>query len=135
MKRLALLAALLFASALCAAQQTQARSGTITVSGGTASGCFATPPTAGACFVVANKIGALAVSFEEIPNGSPSSVSTVVYGCMTGGTCDSIDTNTATSAAIRGFVTTKAYSIFLVVSTFSGGTSPSITVNYYATTS
>jgi hypothetical protein len=79
---------------------------------------------------IGNANGAYGASFEEIPSGSPASVSVTIQGCATGGTCDSAaDTNTSTSATIRGVTFTKVYDYFLVTATLSGGTTPKITVN------
>jgi hypothetical protein len=91
------------------------------------------PLVQGGTIRVPNPYGATATSWEEIPSGSPTSVSVTIQGCMRGGTCDAIaDTNTSTSAAIRGVVFTKPYTFFLVtVGTLSGGTNPTITVNAF----
>jgi hypothetical protein len=104
--------------------------GALTVSGGSASNCLGATPTAGSCINIPNLNGAYGATFEEIPVGSPSAVSVTVQGCMYGGTCDSAaDTNTSTSAANRGVTFSKVYNFFIIVGTFSGGTTPSIKVN------
>ena len=79
---------------------------------------------------VPNLYGATTTSWEEIPNGSPTGVSVTIAGCMRGGTCDAAqDTNTSTSAAIRGVTFTKVYGYFHIAVTLTGGTAPTITIN------
>lgn len=96
--------------------QLQSSSGSISVSGGTLS--------------ITNLYGAFNATFEEIPNGAPATVSITVQGCMRGQTCDSAaDTNTATTASIRGVVFAKLYTSFLVTATWTGGTNVTITIN------
>ena len=116
-----------------AAAQVQNGSGSITASGGTPSTCYPPPGSAaaGKCLVFVNFNGAYGANFEELPVGSPTSVSVSVYGCMRGGTCSSAaDTNTSTSAAIRPVTFTAPYDAFVVVATtLSGGTTPSMTIN------
>jgi hypothetical protein len=96
---------------------------TLTVSGGTASTCNSNPATApaGACVEILNPNGLTAAGFEELPIGTVSGVSVIAQGCMRGGTCDSAaDTNTGTSAVIRGVVFSKVYDFFLITGTFTG---------------
>lgn len=101
--------------------QTNSSTVVITASGGTKT--------------IVNSVGGLIANFEEIPSGSPATVSVTVQGCMRGGTCDAAaDTNTSTSAANRGVTFTKAYNYFLITASWTGGTNPTITVNYLVTT-
>jgi hypothetical protein len=85
----------------------------------------------GGTWDVPNPYGALTTSWEEIPVGTPTAVSVTIAGCMRGTTCDSAaDTNTSTSAAIRGVTFTKPYSYFHVAVTVTkSGESPTVTVN------
>lgn len=85
----------------------------------------------GGTLTIPNMYGAMNVSFEEIPSGSPSTVSVTIQGCMKGGTCDSaFDTNNSTSASIRSVTpTAKVYNYFLVTASWTGGTNASIQVN------
>lgn len=126
-----LLSAFLLWSAVGWAQVQNYPTGTISVSGGTAVNCMSAAPTAGSCVNIPNTYGAYGISVEEVPNGSPSGVSVTIQGCMRGGTCDSAaDTNSSTSAAIRGITFTKVYDLFIIVAgTLSGGTNPTITIN------
>jgi hypothetical protein len=87
--------------------------------------------SSGGTVTVANPNNYTAASFEEIPiTGSPGSASITVQGCMRGTTCDTAaDTNTGTSAAIRGISFSKVYDYFLVTATYSGGTATGYTIN------
>jgi hypothetical protein len=110
----------------------QNSSGVLSASGGTPSTCYPTNSAgAGKCVVFVNTNGAYGATFEEVPSGSPTGVSVVVYGCMRGGTCSAaIDTNSSTSAALRPVTFATPYDVFVIVaSTLSGGTSPTITIN------
>lgn len=89
----------------------------------------------GGTLQISNLYGGYNVSFEEIPSGSPATVSVVVQGCMRGGSCDTAaDTNTSTAAAIRFVTFTKAYNYFLVTASWTGGTNATIQVNPLITT-
>lgn len=91
--------------------------------------------TSGGTAKILNPYGGLVGAFEEVINGSPSTVSITIQGCMKGATCDTAaDTNTSTSNSIRNVNFTKAYNYFLVTASWTGGTSPSVTVNYSVTT-
>ena len=69
-------------------------------------------------------------TFEEVITGSPATTSIVIKGCMDGGTCDTLDTNTGTTSANRvpGSWTTL-YRYFTVIASWTGGTNVSIRVN------
>ena len=80
---------------------------------------------------VANAGGVLHASFEEIPTGSPATVSVTVVGCMRGGTCDAAsNTNTTATATIVYVTFAKAYDYFVVTPSWTGGTAVTYTVNY-----
>src|SRR5882724_1677049 len=120
MKNRILLAFALLLAPFASAQTTINKTYTISASGGTAD--------------IQNLYGTFNPTFEEIPNGSPATVSITVQGCGKGTnanpsvpTCDAIAglTNTSTAAA----TVTKFYTHYIVTATFTGGTNPSITVN------
>lgn len=78
-----------------------------------------------------NAPGGMSATFEEKIAGSPATVSIVIQGCMRGGTCDTLDTYTTVANANRpGSPITKLYDYFVVTPSWTGGTSPSVTVNY-----
>ncbi len=87
----------------------QQSSATITTSGGTAT--------------LNDPVGSATITLEEVISGTPSAMSIVTQGCMRGGTCATLDTNTATSSAIRSFV--GGYDHYVVTATWTGS---SITV-------
>ncbi len=92
--------------------------------------------TSGGSVTIGNPYGGYNASFEEIPSGSPATVSVTVKGCMRGGTCDAVvDTNTSTNAAIRFVTFAKAYTYFVVTASWTGGTNPTVQVNTLVTTS
>lgn len=74
--------------------------------------------------------GGLNATFEEKIAGSPATVSIVIQGCMRGGTCDTLDTYTTVANSNRAPSISKDYDYFTVTPTWTGGTSPSVTVNY-----
>ena len=136
-----LLAAALLTSAAAFGQGSpsvvQNATGILSASGGTASTCYPTNSAgAGKCVVISNFNGAYGATFEEVPAGSPASLSVTIYGCMRGGTCSaSVDTNSSTSAAIRPVTFTTPYDVFVIVAgTLSGGTNPTVTINLKAST-
>ena len=69
-------------------------------------------------------------TFEEKFTGSPSTVSVVIQGCMRGGTCDTLETYATATNSNRAPTVAKMYDYFAVTPTFTGGTSPLLTVNY-----
>lgn len=100
---------------------------------GTGSGvCSGSPLIAAGTCTVQNPGGVLHASFETVPSGSPTSASLAIQGCMRGGTCDTASaTVTSTTATITYVTFAKSYDSFLVTAnTLSGGTNPSIAVNY-----
>jgi hypothetical protein len=86
----------------------------------------------------ANDIGATSkVTFSEIILGAPATVSIVISGCMRGSgavaaICDVLETNVTNANANRHPAITVLYDFFTVVPTFTGGTTPTLTVNYTA---
>src|SRR5882672_2904616 len=114
MKKYILPFLLLFAPFVCA-QSIVNKTYTISASGGTAD--------------VQNLYGTFNPTFEEIPNGSPATVSVTVQGCGKGTnanpsvpTCEAVSglTNTSTSAAIVTAAVTKFYTHYIVTATFTG---------------
>jgi hypothetical protein len=81
-----------------------------------------------------NPVGVLLPTFAEKITGSPDTVSIVIKGCVIGDTigdnCNTLETNTSTATPqIRTFPTnTTAYDYFLVIPSWTGGTSPTVTV-------
>jgi hypothetical protein len=70
-------------------------------------------------------------TFEEIPSGSPATVSVTIVGCSKGGTCSAtLNTNTSTSAAVVSVnSTTVVYSYYLLTIAWTGGTNVSFQIN------
>ena len=136
MKQLLLGLLLLILPLPALAQKQSGNVGTLTATTGTPTNCYGANGfvTSASCLVIPNLYGAYGLSLEEIPQGSPSGVSVTVYGCMPNGTCDSVaDTNTSTSAAIRGITFTKIYGVWIVLlPTLTGGTG--VLVNQVAST-
>jgi hypothetical protein len=84
---------------------------------------------------IENISGAVTASFEELIAGSPSTVSIVIQGCMQGGTCTTLETNTSTTAGqIRTPTISTVYDYFTVQASWTGGTKVSVTVNATLTT-
>jgi len=131
-------AALLVLSAAAFGQAANVQNGSavLTATGGALSTCYPTQSVAGTCVFVPNLNGAYGMTFDEVPAGSPTTVSILVYGCMRGGACSSVlDTNSSTSEAIRPVTATTPYDVFVVVSaTLTGGTTPTETINYKLST-
>jgi hypothetical protein len=69
-------------------------------------------------------------TFEELIAGSPATVSIIIKGCMSGGTCDTLETNTTTTAGQNRTPTIATlYDYFTVTGSWTGGTNVSIKVN------
>jgi len=86
----------------------------------------------GVTYQLNNRIGALNLTFEYVMSGSPGSVVMTIQGCMRGGTCDTLDTYTGTSSTVRKI--TGLYDNYQITSTtLSGGTSPTVQMNAYFT--
>lgn len=93
-----------------------------------------TTSTSGTVLTIQNN-GGLVPSFEELFTGSPATVSVVIKGCATGGTCDVLETYTTVANSVRSPTVSKIYSYYTVTPSWTGGTSPTFTVNTYITTS
>lgn len=74
-----------------------------------------------------NQIGSAIATFEYVPGGTIGTASNVLRGCMRGGTCDILETSTTTTATKRTVV--GLYDYFTITPTFTGGASPTLTVN------
>jgi hypothetical protein len=122
MKRLLLVIALTSAIVYsCSAQDTDKAARTARFSG--------TALTA-VVLTVDNQYASMNVSFEEKFSGAPATASTVILGCMSGGTCDAaLDTNATSTNTIKSPALTKPYDYFTVTPTFTGGTTPTLTLN------
>jgi hypothetical protein len=84
---------------------------------------------------IGNPSGAVSASFEELITGSPSTVSIVIQGCMSGKTCTTLETNTSTTAAqVRSPTIPTVYDYFNISASWTGGTSTTVTVNSTSTT-
>lgn len=94
--------------------------------------------SAGTTGSFSNDVGAMTkVTFSEIILGAPTTVSIVVSGCMRGNgavvaICDVLETNVTNANANRHPAITVLYDYFTVVPTFTGGTTPTLTVSYTA---
>ena len=89
--------------------------------------------TSGSTIIVGGN-GGLIGSFEEIFNGSPATVSVVIQGCLTAGTCSTIDTNTVATNTVRTLNFSVVYAYFKVTASWTGGTNPSVQINTRLTT-
>jgi hypothetical protein len=95
------------------------------------SGTAGTIATSGQSVNIGNPHGVLHLSVEVIPHGGPSTLVVAISGCMRAGTCsDPIATSNEATANVIAVAPATPYDYFLVTATFSGGTSPSVTVNY-----
>lgn len=96
--------------------------------------------SAGTTGSFSNDVGAMAkVTFAEYILGAPTTSSIVISGCMRAplGTaiapiCDVLETYATVANANRHPAITVLYDYFTVVPTFTGGASPTLTVNYTA---
>lgn len=89
----------------------------------------------GSSWTTANPGAGVQASFEELFTGTPATASVVIQGCMRGGTCTTLNTNTVVSNAIitpsfGGVV----YDNLLITASWTGGTNPSVVVNSVITT-
>jgi hypothetical protein len=92
-----------------------------------------TTSTSGTVMSFSNELGGMTASFEEIITGSPASSSIVIKGCKIGTTCITLETYTGNVTDVRGPAVDKIYDYFTVTPTWTGGTSPTVTVNYTVT--
>lgn len=88
--------------------------------------------SSGQSMSVPNTIGVSAITAEYKIAGGPATASIVLKGCMRGGTCDTKETSTATTSSIRALL--GLYDFYTVDATFTGGTSPTVTVNIIGAT-
>jgi hypothetical protein len=80
--------------------------------------------------IVVPSNGGVSANFEYLFTGSPSSCSITLQGCGYGGTCDALGSTVSSCTATNNAPTfTKPYNYFIVTPTFSGGTTPTFTVN------
>lgn len=86
--------------------------------------------TSGNSVTYNNIKGALNFSVEEKFTGGPATVSVTVQGCMVGGTCQTIDTYTTVTNAVRSI--TGLYTSLTFSATWTGGTNPTAVFNVYA---
>jgi hypothetical protein len=73
-----------------------------------------------------NVIGSGLTRFEYNITGGPASASIVLKGCMRGGTCDTLQTDTTTADTTR--LISGLWDYFTIAPTFTGGTSPKAAV-------
>lgn len=85
--------------------------------------------TSGGSITIDNRLHGAITSFEEKITGSPSTISVVIRGCMRGGTCDVLDTNSNIANDIRSPSVSKAYDYYKVTATWTGGTNVSVGIN------
>lgn len=86
-----------------------------------------------------NDCGVVSASFEELITGSPATMSVVIAGCMRGNgtlttSCTTLDTSSSTSSTHRKPAIDTVYDFFKVTATWTGGTSPTVTINSTMTT-
>jgi hypothetical protein len=84
--------------------------------------------TSGNNIIIASN-GGITAGFEELFTGSPATVSVVIAGCGIGGTCDTLDTYTTVTNAVRNPTISKAYNYFKVTASWTGGTNVKVTIN------
>ncbi|MGH9522727.1 MAG: hypothetical protein ACRD3E_09375 [Terriglobales bacterium] len=89
--------------------------------------------TSGNSVTINNYVGAVTSTFEVKIAGAPDTVNVVIQGCMKGGTCDTLDTYTTVADSIRKPTISTVYDKYVVTASWTGGASPSVTVNTTAT--
>jgi len=77
-----------------------------------------------------NSIGSGLMKLEYKISGSPATASIVLKGCMRGGTCDTLQTDTTTTDTMR--LVSGLWDYMTIEPTFTGGSSPSVRVNWLA---
>jgi hypothetical protein len=125
---LAVLLYLLFAGIFARAQPTGNCSSKPTQQSTRSCADSQTTAVSGTVLTIQNN-GGLVPSFEELITGSPATISIVIQGCGPGGTCDTLDTYTTVANSVRAPTVSKFYSYYTVTPSWTGGTSPSVTVN------
>lgn len=88
-----------------------------------------TTSISGTTLSLKNDCGVMHGTFEYIITGAPATMSAVLSGCMRGGQCTVLETYTGTTSSPRKPTIDSAYDYFKVVPTWTGGTSPTFTVN------
>ncbi len=88
--------------------------------------------TSGTTFTHANIIGEMTFQIEYVITGSPTISSIVLSGCMRGGTCTTLNTYSSSSNTVVS--ASGLYDYYTVVPSWTGGTSPSVTVNWLGST-
>jgi hypothetical protein len=73
-----------------------------------------------------NTIGSGLTKFEYNVTGTPATASIVLKGCMRGGTCDTLQTDTNTTDTMR--LISGLWDYMTIVPTFTGGTAPKVSV-------
>lgn len=91
----------------------------------------ATISTSGKTFTHQNVIGELNIQVEYVLSGGPTITSIILQGCMRGNTCQTLNTYAASANAVIGI--TGLYDYYTVVPTWTGGASPSVTINWLST--
>jgi hypothetical protein len=81
----------------------------------------------------ADRGGTVSQDFEIVVNGSPSALTVNVYGCGLF-VCTALPLGTSTGTGSQHIPVSGPYARYEVVPTFSGGTSPTVQINRYATT-
>jgi hypothetical protein len=79
-----------------------------------------------------NSIGSGLMKLEYKISGGPATASIVLKGCMRGGTCDTLQTDTNTTDTMR--LVSGLWDYMTIEPTFTGGASPSVRVNWLAIT-
>lgn len=86
----------------------------------------------GSTFTHINIIGEIQLQVEYVIAGSPTISSIVLSGCMRGGTCAVLNTYSSSTSTIVGV--TGLYDSYTVVPSWTGGVSPSVTINWLGAT-
>lgn len=115
---------LLLAGTLASAQQTTGN--------GTKEFETQTLSVSGNCLTFHDALGGVSGSFEVIVNGGPATLTTTVNGVMRGGTLTVLGTNSST---VNSVISTAGgpFDLYTVCATWTGGVTPSITVNRTST--
>lgn len=85
----------------------------------------------GTVFTHINTIAELNVNVEYVIAGSPTITSIIFQGCMRGGTCQILSTYTSSTSTVISI--TGLYDSYTVTPTWTGGTNPTVTVNWLGT--
>lgn len=96
--------------------------------------------TSGTSWTLRNSNGAMSLSIAEQFTGTPSTVSIVIQGCSQGVSgssttpvCETIDTYTTVTDAIRSPTLSKPYYQFIITASWTGGSSPTVVFHSTAT--